>query len=238
MLTFQEVIRKLKELKEKGYVKTHRTGSTGIGKTLEDLLGIQENNIPSSDFNEEIELKTARKISSSMLTLFTKAPLPRNANSHLLETFGYITEESQGRKILHSTVNGVDYNTLRGVPGFKINVISDKLILSTYQHMDIVPYWDREILRKCFESKLPKLVYVKAESKGSNEDEEFWYNEAYLLSGFNFDNFIRLIKEGNVLVDIRIGQYPNGKPHDHGTGFRVHPNKLDLCFKERIDLMR
>lgn len=238
MLTFQEVIRKLKELKEKGYVKTHRTGSTGIGKTLEDLLGIQENNIPSPDFNEEIELKTARKISSSMLTLFTKAPLPRNANSHLLETFGYITGESQGRKILHTTVNGVDYNTLRGVPGFKINVTSDKLILSAYQHIDIVPYWDREILRKCFESKLPKLVYLKAESKGINEDEEFWYNEAYLLSGFNFDNFIRLVREGNILVDIRIGQYPNGRPHDHGTGFRVHPNKLDLCFKERIDLMQ
>lgn len=237
MLTFQEVVKKLKELKEKGYIKTHRTGSTGIGKTLEDLLGIQENNIPGPDLNEEIELKTARKLSSSMLTLFTKAPLPRSANSHLLETFGYITEESRGRKILNTTVNGLDYNTLRGAPGFKVNVISDKLVLSAYQHIDIVPYWDRETLRKCFESKLPKLVYVKAESKGSNEDEEFWYNEAYLLSGFNFDDFIRLIKEGNILVDIRIDRFPGGRPHDHGTGFRVHHNKLDLCFKERINLM-
>jgi len=28
-----------------GFIKTHRTGYTGIGKTLEDLLGIIENNI-------------------------------------------------------------------------------------------------------------------------------------------------------------------------------------------------
>ncbi|HOV22324.1 MAG TPA: hypothetical protein PLW95_06570 [bacterium] len=36
-----------------------------------------------------------------------------------------------------------------------------------------------------------------------------------------------------MLVDIRIGQYSNGKKHDHGTGFRVLPSKLDLCFKHR-----
>jgi len=35
------------------------------------------------------------------------------------------------------------------------------------------------------------------------------------------------------LVDIRIGQYPDGRPHDHGTGFRVLPDKLDLCFSNR-----
>jgi hypothetical protein len=30
-------------------VETHRAGSTGIGKTLEDLLGIEENNVPGPD---------------------------------------------------------------------------------------------------------------------------------------------------------------------------------------------
>ena len=34
-------------------------------------------------------------------------------------------------------------------------------------------------------------------------------------------------------VDIRIGQYPDGRPHDHGTGFRVFPDKLELCFSHR-----
>ncbi|HOV22326.1 MAG TPA: MvaI/BcnI family restriction endonuclease [bacterium] len=29
------LIEKLQEIKEKGYIKTHRKGNTGIGKTLE-----------------------------------------------------------------------------------------------------------------------------------------------------------------------------------------------------------
>ena len=37
MKTFEELVEGLKELKKRGFVKTHRAGSTGIGKTLEDL---------------------------------------------------------------------------------------------------------------------------------------------------------------------------------------------------------
>ena len=74
MTNLEEIIRKLKELKTKGYIKTHRAGQTGIGKTLEDLLGIEENNIPISN-TTFAELKSARKGSKSMITLFTKSPL-------------------------------------------------------------------------------------------------------------------------------------------------------------------
>lgn len=63
--------------------------------------------------------------------------------------------------------------------------------------------------------------------------EEFCFNEAWLLSGFSFDNFLKLLREETILVDIRIGQYPDGRTHDHGTGFRVFPDKLDLCFSQR-----
>jgi len=83
MITYPELIEKLKEIKEMGYIKTHRAGTTGIGKTLEDLLGIKENNIPGPNA-AMIELKSARKNVSSMLTLFTKSPLPQRSNSVLL----------------------------------------------------------------------------------------------------------------------------------------------------------
>ena len=72
------------------------------------------------------------------------------------------------------------------------------------------------------------------ESKGKfNSNEKFHFNEAWLLSDFNFENFFNLLKEGTILVDIRIGQYQDGRPHDHGTAFRVLPDKLDLCFENR-----
>jgi hypothetical protein len=218
-----------------GYVKTHRAGNTGIGKTLEDLLGIEENNIPGPNA-AMIELKSARKNVSSMLTLFTKSPLPRGANSILLEKFGYQFEQGSQRKQLHTTVNAVKYNQLKEKPGLKIEIQEDRINLVSFEG-EVLGYWDRETLQRYFERKMRKLLYVKAEVEGSGVDENFWFNEAWLLSGFDFDNFVSLLKEGIVFVDIRIGQYPNGRTHDHGTAFRIFPDKLDACFSHRERIM-
>ncbi len=233
MITYPKLIKKLKKIKDMGYIKTHRAGNTGIGKTLEDLLEITENNVPGPNA-VMIELKSARKNVSSMLTLFTKSPLPPGANSILLERFGY--EGRHGRKRLETTVNAVKYNQLKGKIGFKIDIQKDRVNLITAEN-EITAYWDKETLKNYFERKLPKLLYVKAETKGSGSNEEFWFSEAWLLSGFDFDSFVQLLKEGTILVDIRIGQYPDGRTHDHGTGFRVFPDKLDLCFSHRERIM-
>ena len=235
MIGYNELIQRLKAIKKMGYIKTHRAGNTGIGKTLEDLLGIEENNIPGPNATM-IELKSARKNAKNMLTLFTKSPLPPKANSVLLERFGYESARGNKRKELHTTVNAREFNTLKGKPGFKIDIQKDRINLITIEG-EVVGYWDKEILKNSFERKLPKLLYVKAETRGRGSDEEFWFNEAWLLSGFNFDNFVHLLREGIILVDIRIGQYPDGRPHDHGTGFRVLPDKLDLCFSNRKRIM-
>jgi hypothetical protein len=234
-MTYAELKEKLKEIKEMGYVRTRRAGNTGIGKTLEDLLGITENNVPGPNA-AMIELKSARKSVSSMLTLFTKSPLPRRVNSVLLNRFGYESVAGIGGKDLHTTVNAIRHNQLRGEQGFKLEIEEDKVNLIMSQN-EVIAYWDKETLRNSFEKKLPKLLYVKADARGYDSREEFWFNEGWLLSGFDFDNFVKLLREGVILVDIRIGQYADGRPHDHGTGFRVSPDKLDLCFAHREKVM-
>ena len=88
-----------------------------------------------------------------------------------------------------------------------------------------------------FERKLPKLLYVKADARGKGAEEEFWFNEAWLLSGFDFTNFVQLLMKGVIYIDIRMGQYSDGRIHDHGTAFRVFPDKLDLCFSHRKKIM-
>ena len=45
-ITLRKLKEQLKKIKAMGFVKTHRTHDTGIGKTLKDLLHIKENNIP------------------------------------------------------------------------------------------------------------------------------------------------------------------------------------------------
>ncbi len=231
MKGYHYLIQKLKNIKEMGYVKTHRAGNTGVGKTLEDLLGIKENNIPGPN-SQMIELKSARKNATCYLTLFTKSPLPPHSNKILLEKFGYQSKRGNNKKELHTTVSAKEFNTLKNQPGFKVVVNKDRINIITTNHNSIA-YWSKDILQNAFERKLPKLLYVKADSRGSSKDEEFWFNEAWLLSGFDFKNFVSLIKKGIIVIDIRIGQYPDGRVHDHGTAFRVMPAKLDLCFSHR-----
>lgn len=232
MKQYDELITELREIKKQGFVKTHRSGNTGIGKTLEDLLGIDENNIAGPN-GHQTELKSARKGSSSMLTLFTKSPRPARINAKLLQKFGRTLDN--GKKKLHTTLNAVSKNTLYGKEGFRIDVHDDivEIAHSDYGTMP-TPYWEKQELEKAFNRKYPRnLLYVKADYRCSGKDEEFHFNEACLMHGFDFDNFIRLLKKGDILVDIRIGQYPDGRPHDHGTGFRVLQDKLDLCFTSR-----
>lgn len=41
-MNLQTLQKKLKEIEAMGFVETHRLSDTGIGKTLEDLLGIKK----------------------------------------------------------------------------------------------------------------------------------------------------------------------------------------------------
>lgn len=79
--TLAEFIEKYIQICNMGWIKTHRQGPTGIGKTLEDLLGIIENNIDGPDFGD-YELKSCRLDSNSMLTIFTKTPQPKGASQY------------------------------------------------------------------------------------------------------------------------------------------------------------
>lgn len=47
--TLTKIKRELKILKELGWIKSNRKHNTGIGKTLEDHLGIRENNVALPD---------------------------------------------------------------------------------------------------------------------------------------------------------------------------------------------
>ncbi|MFH0766092.1 MAG: MvaI/BcnI family restriction endonuclease [Calditrichota bacterium] len=232
MMPFQEIIDRLSFLKEQGFIRTHRSGNTGIGKTLEDLLGIEENNF-SGPNAATLELKSGRKNVNSLLTLFTKSPDPPQVNSILLENYGYKPSTDSEKKKLHTTVNAIDYNSLKGGSGFKIGIQADRINLLISDGQPVC-YWLKDTLKQSFERKLPNLLYVKAEARGQGRSEEFWFNEAWVLSGFSFNRFVKLIKDGIILIDIRIGQYSDGRIHDHGTAFRIKPDKLDECFKKRL----
>lgn len=74
--TKQGLIDALKQIRERGWIANARPGNAGgIGNTLEDLLGIEENNLPIPNA-AEWELKCQRAKSRALLTLFHTEPSP------------------------------------------------------------------------------------------------------------------------------------------------------------------
>ena len=226
--------KKLQNIKKQGFVKSHRVGDTGIGKTLEDLLGIKENNIPLHDISDVAELKAYRRDATSMLTLFTLEPLPEGGDRDrlLLDNFGYSKRDNQRSKELHSTLSCRRYNN----QGLKLSVGKDKIrVQGKGKRLNI--YWDIESLEKKFHDKLPALVYVLADRKIIKNKEHFNFNEAYLLTDFDFESFKKMVKKDEIVVDFRMYYRPDGSVRNHGTGFRVKINKLYHAFKNKKKLI-
>ncbi len=220
---------------------------------MEDLLGIAENNIAGPDF-DVYELKSGRKDSPSMLTLFTKAPMPKGANKSLLEAFGYGQRKKQNlnqshvtdyvnaqvhehqlstrEKELHVTIDSKSINSV----GLKLEVKGDRIYIANEKN--VLAYYQESYLREAFEKKYgKKAIHVLASSKRENGKEFFWFNEAYLLEGFSFEKFAKLVSDGIIKLDLRLGHYPDGRPHDHGTGFRVLPKFRHECFDKVVRII-
>lgn len=238
----------MQKISNKGYIKSHRSGDTGIGKTLEDELGIEENSIQSSDIGD-VELKANRIGSNSKITLFTKSPNKRGVNNKVLrQKYGYKTDESrelnEDVQILHSSVNGKDFNTLNGKPFMKLTPKDDKIYLEHAEDGILEDvYWDETQLKKAFDKKYPskKMYHVQAESKIQDGEESFHFKEAHSLENFSADKMIDGLISGDLEIDIRLGVYASGKkkgkPHDNGTAIRVSPDKLDDCFDTKKKLL-
>ncbi len=229
--TLNDFIREYQKICDMGWIKTHRSGPTGIGKTLEDLLGIEENNIDGPDFGD-YELKSCRINSNSMLTMFTRAPQPAKSNTYLRLKYGYSSDAyDNDSKVLHSTLSADRFVSVYNT-GNQLKIVCDDNKISIASQMGIEDvYWTRDTLKRCFEKKYKnKFVYAKALSRGSGANEEFKFVEAYEVSGFDYYAMIDLLEQGKIYIDLRIGQYPDGRTHDHGTGFRIREVDQPLLF--------
>jgi hypothetical protein len=240
----EKVLEKFKEdfemVRNQGFISSHRIHNTGIGKTFEDLVNVIENNKQDVDYLNELELKSSRELSGSMVTLFTKSPsFPIGANALLRLKFG---KEDNGLKILHTTIPGGKFNSFLNKYGFKLEVDRDKnrvciLIkdLETGKLMDFECYYDFKDLRNIVEKKCRNIAFITAKNKIQGEQEFFHFQKAVLLVGLTFDKFLNGIESGIIFYDIRIGAYKSGKnkgkSHDHGSGFRIKKENIPELFE-------
>ncbi|MBR4198501.1 MAG: MvaI/BcnI restriction endonuclease family protein [Bacteroidales bacterium] len=233
---------KFRRVKKMGYVRSHRTNNTGIGKTFEDLIGVTENNLAQPDF-AGYEIKSHRDSAQSYVTLFTKCPsFPRGANSYLRNKFGIPYEDFPEIKQLHTSMFANKPNNFGGKYSFQlINDRKKRCIfiavysLRTKKMLDCSCGYSYDALNKVLKRKLKNLFYVSAQSKkDKNGKEAFYFDKAEIFEQPSITNFINLIDNGIIMFDIRIGAYKSGKyfgkTHDHGSGFRIKEKDLPKLY--------
>jgi hypothetical protein len=244
----QFIIGEFQKVKAKGFIKSNRKNNTGIGKTFEDYIGVEENNFEAPDL-AGYEIKSHREDSSNYVTLFTKAPdFPTQANAYLNSRYGEPYEDNPSLNNLHTSMFANKYNTFHNKYSFKlINDREAKVLkigvydIVTKNLIDSTAGYTYACLENVLKKKLKNLFYVTAERKYENGDEMFRYYKAEIYTTPSLENFLKMIDEGNIMYDIRIGSYQSGKyfgkAHDHGSGFRVLESNFHLLYEtyEKIE---
>ncbi len=239
---------------ERGWVHTARSKNDGaVGNTLEDLLEIPENNLTIAN-TLDWELKAQRKRTTSLTTLFHLDPNPRTPATvvaqHLLPNYGWPHQKA-------GTIHPDNEMSFRATlcdrysdRGFCVKVDSVKRRIELdfdYSKADKrhkiwldgitkkmgknplnpTPYWDFDTLHKKCVGKIKNTIFVLADSRKVEGQEEFKYEKLILLEDFAFNNFIRAIMSGFVYIDFdaRTG-------HNHGTKFRISQRNWVVLFNK------
>ena len=156
-MTLKEFKSKLTTIEKLGYVQSKRKSNTGIGYTLETLLGIKENNIKLPDLGK-FELKSKRKNVQTFVTMFTfNSGVWKIHQKDVIKTYGY--KDKQKRKALKCFVR------IKPNPqGLYLKVTSKALQL--YHHdKNLIAEWSATTLLEYFARKLPQLILVLANTR-------------------------------------------------------------------------
>lgn len=224
--------KQFKEIKEKGYIKSVRTGSTGIGATFEFLLGKQEDSFEIPDY-QGIEIKTRREYSKALISLFNAVPTG-SANyevKRLRDNYGYKDPKDHNLKALNAIISsniavkvGIWYY-------FKLEVDKDnkKIRLNIYDNrknlIDNSTYWDFDILKEKLYRKMQVLAIIKAWTTQKNKKEYFKYTKLNIYILKDFKTFISSIENGIIKLKLTIGNYYDekryGMVHSHGVSFCI-----------------
>ena len=124
----QKFIEAFNDVKKLGELQSNRTGNTGIGKTLEDVMNVKENNINAPDLHG-FEIKAQRKASSSYVTLFTKSPKPPKVNNKLRLNYGSNDKIFKDIKVLHTSIFANKWNSHIGGYSYCLKLDDNKKIV-------------------------------------------------------------------------------------------------------------
>lgn len=230
-MTLEEFKVRFDEIKERGWIKSTRKGPTGIGHTLETLIDYHEDNIALPDLGE-VELKSKRIGSDSLVTLFTyDRKCWKMKPLDAVRAYGTVDkdESKNGRLGMYFTLSPKPNGT-----GVYID-LTDEEARVVNSDGTLIGCWNLEILAQKFVQKFPGLLLVSAASKIEDAQEYFNFTTALVMKGTSASIWRERLVDGTVLLDLRLHD-KGTRARNHGTGFRTDEDKLPLLFSSVEEL--
>lgn len=223
-----ELLGRLRAIARMGWVASQRVGDTGIGFTLESLLGIPANSNRAPDY-KGIELKSARR-AGGRNNLFAKTPdwtrSSVRGTADLLARHGYHAAE-KGRRQLFATV----YGTHATPGGFSLDVGDIDTWLR--RNGDRLAVWSNAELRQSLQTKHNSTFWVKAASRfRSDGSEEFAFESVRYTRAPIVSALVPLLRTGGITVDLTCFEQPDGAPKDKGYLWKVTSTSFGALFPE------
>jgi len=228
-----ELLSKLRIISGRGWVPSVSSGDTGIGATLEALLGIETNSRRSPDY-KGIEIKAKRlsaRRSRNRNTLFAQVPdwdiSALKSSEAILDKYGYLRGDT---KKLNCTVSAATVNS-QGLT-LTVDEPTDTLreLHCTGSEATDVVSWRFEVLRNRLLTKHNETFWVGADCANHAGTEHFHYlNVIHTRSPFA-TNFHTLCAEGIVTVDHLIKRDRRNRVSERGPLFKIRQENFDLLF--------
>ena len=238
-----ELLGKLREIHNQGFLPSITNGDPGVGDTLEHALGISRNNIAAPDY-KGIELKTTRltrygkKKATTRSTLFTKVPDEGMTYRQIVDNYGKIQtprDSAIARLQLYETLRYSRANAYDLV--LSLDSENDKLLIEheSNNSRSFVSAWFMDTLRHSLLTKHKETFWVKAQSEMKNNQEYFRYDIVFHTKHPNVSLLEPLIETDKITVDLAAHYKPDGKWRDHGVLFKMNPEDLSLLLGEPVE---
>ena len=238
-----ELLGKLREIHNQGFLPSITDGDPGVGDTLEHALGISRNNIAAPDY-KVIELKTTRltrygkKKATTRSTLFTKVPDEGMTYRQIVDNYGKIQtprDSAIARLQLYETLRYSRANAYDLV--LSLDSGNDKLLIEheSNNSRSFVSAWFMDTLRHSLLTKHKETFWVKAQSEMKNNQEYFRYDIVFHTKHPNVSLLEPLIETDKITVDLAAHYKPDGKWRDHGVLFKMNPEDLSLLLGEPVE---
>lgn len=236
----EELKKKFIEVNKKGWIESYSLGTGAVGDTFEKMLGLRKNSLDLPDF-KGIKLKTNRATKDCYITLFSTSC---DGNEKFIlykikELFGWPDRVFPDTKILRVKLSAKELTYLRNGIRMKLEIDYKRKIikLNVYKYNLLInneASWSFELLKTKLLKKLQYLAFITTENKFLNGKEYFKYKSISLYQLKNFEEFLNLLSNGLIIIEIKFGVHRSGvnigKSYDHGSSFEIKRDNINRLF--------